>query len=105
MILRFNRCAKECLLCKSKVFLFKTPTKIIFCDVTQSETRVPRPAAFRRKAFDTTHFSNHAKIKLSTYMLKQKCFWPNLNKLCQSVANKQHTQTPIKVLLLIKLLN
>ena len=80
--------------------------KVILCDVSQSEPRVLLPAAFRRKAFDTIHSLNHAGIKSSTYMLKQKYLWPSLNKdvkqwvnqcqSCQSVKTKQHTQTPIK---------
>ena len=80
--------------------------KVILCDVSQSEPRVLLPAAFRRKAFDTIHSLNHVGIKSFTYMLKQKYFWPSLNKdvkqrvnqcqSCQSVKTKQHTQTPIK---------
>ena len=54
--------------------------KVILCDVSQSEPRLLLPAALRRKAFDTIHSLNHAGIKSSTYMLKQKYFWPSLNK-------------------------
>ena len=79
--------------------------KSILCDVSQSEPRLILPSEFRKKAFDSIHFLNHAGIKSTNYMLKQKYFWPGLNKdvkqwvlqchSCQNVKTKHHTQTPI----------
>ena len=77
----------------------------ILCDVSQSDTRVVLPKQFRRKAFEHVHFLNHAGIKSTNYMLKQRFIWPNMNKdikdwvsqchKCQSIKTKRHTYTPI----------
>ena len=80
--------------------------KTILCDTSLSDPRVLLPRDFRQKAFEIVHFLNHAGIKSTNYMMKQKFLWPNMNKdiqtwvqqckQCQSVKTKQHTQTPIK---------
>ena len=97
---------KRVYLLQIKSLLIKSSNNVILCDVSQFETRVFLPAAFRRKAFDTIYSLNHTGIKSPIYMLKQKYFWPSLSKdvkewvnlcqLCESVKTKQHIQTPIK---------
>ena len=86
--------------------LLLSKNKTISCNVSQSDPRVLLPREFRQKAFEIVHFLNHAGIKSTNYMMKQKFLWPNMNKdiktwvqqckQCQSVKTKQHTQTAIK---------
>ena len=71
---------KRISLLQIKSLPIENSNKVILCNVSQYEPRVLLPAAFRRKAFDTNHSLNHAGIKSSTYMLKQKYLWPTLNK-------------------------
>ena len=80
--------------------------KTILCDTSLSDQRVLLPRDFRQKAFEIVHFLNHAGIKSTNSLMKQKFLWPNMNKdiqtcvqqckQCQSVKTKQHTETPIK---------
>ena len=80
--------------------------KTILCDVSQSDPRVLLYRELRQKAFEIVHFLNHAGIKSTNYMMKQKFLWPNMNKdiqtwvqqckQCQSVKSKQHTQMAVK---------
>ena len=61
--------------------------KKILCDVSQNEPRVILPPSFKRKAFDMIHSLNHAGIKSTLYMIKQKFFWPNINKDIKNLPN------------------
>ena len=46
--------------------------KTILCDLSQSDPRVLLSHEFRQKAFEIVHFLNHAGIKSTNYMMKQK---------------------------------
>ena len=62
------------------------------------------PKAFRRKAFNIIHSLNHTGIKSSRYLIKQRYYWPSMNKdikdwVIQSsnyelVKSKRHTKAP-----------
>ena len=74
----------------------------ILCDVSQDTPRTLLPKAFRRKAFNIIHSLNHAGIKSSRYLIKQRYYWPFMNKdikdwvmqcsNCQLVKSKRHTK-------------
>ena len=55
--------------------------KKILCDVSQNEPRVILPPSFRRKAFDMIHSLNHAGIKSTLHMIKQKFSGRTLTKM------------------------
>ena len=62
------------------------------------------PKAFRCRAFIITHSLNHDGIKSLRYLIKQRCYWPSINKdikdwviqysNCQLVKSKCHTKAP-----------
>ena len=58
--------------------------KTILCDTSLSDPRVLLPRDFRQKAFEIVHFLNHAGIKSTNYVMKQKFLWPNMNKDIQT---------------------
>ena len=87
-----------------KEFPIRNSSSTILCDVSQTAPRVLLPKDFRRKAFDIIHSLNHAGIKSSRYLIKQRYYWPNMNKdikdwvlqcsNCQLVKSKPHTKAP-----------
>jgi len=52
----------------------------ILCNISQDEPRVIVPSKFRRKAFKTIHSLDHAEIKSTLYMLKQKFCLTTINR-------------------------
>lgn len=63
-----------------KSILIPTCNKPIFCEMSTPEARPYLPESFRRQAFDSVHNLSHPGIRSSKKLVKQRFFWPNLEK-------------------------
>ena len=102
----FNLCAIELhTSLQIKSFLVPNSSNFILCDVSQDTPRILLSKAFRRKALNIIHSLNHASIKSSRYLIKQRFYCPSMNKVikdwvmqcsnCQLVKSKHHTKAPL----------